>query len=382
MQWGQLNSCGQGALRRDSRIVMNVFRVGLKHLQARNHMPNVTIATMFVGLFLMLPAAFCQSPQGGSLSSSGEIRLNVVVTPKGGDPVAELREQDFTLLDNKVAKPISGFRALSAGQEPIRVLLLIDAVNISYQNIAYERDQMIKFLRANGGHLALPTTLVVFKDTGTQIQQGFSQDGNALADDLNKYGIGLREIRRSTGIYGADERFQLSMNTLARLAEQEASVPGRKLLLWASPGWPILSGPGIQLSASQQERLFSTIVDISTKLRQADITLYSLDSLGVAENLGRVNYYKEFIKGVSKPNQVLVGDLSLQVLAVQSGGLALNSSDVPALLNKCIADTSAYYQFTFHADRADQRNEYHHLEVHLATPGLVARTRDGYYAQP
>ena len=343
---------------------------------------NLRYSLTLVAPLVLLSAAFCQQPLAGSLSSTGEIRLNVVVSPKNGEPVSGLTQQDFTLFDNKVQKPITGFRAMSAGQEPTRVILLIDAVNISYQNMAYERDEMIRFLRSNGGHLALPTAIAVFKDTGTQIQQGFSQDGNALADDLNNKQIGLRTIPRSTGFYGAGERFQLSMSTLSRLAEQEAAVPGRKLILWASPGWPLLSGPGIQLQASQQAQLFQTIVDLSTRLRQANITLYSIDSLGVSEPLGRVDFYQSFTKGVSKPSQVSVGNLSLQTLAVQSGGLALNSSDIPALLNKCIADTSAYYQVSFATQRADDRNEYHHVEIKLSNPGLVARTRDGYYAQP
>jgi hypothetical protein len=32
-----------------------------------------------------------------------------------------------------------------------------------------------------------------------------------------------------------------------------------------------------------------------------------------------------------------------------------------------------------HADHAD---EYHHIEVQVAKPGLTARTRQGYYQQP
>jgi VWFA-related protein len=333
---------------------------------------------------LLVSTAFCQQPAAGSLSTSGRIELNVVVTGKaGGDPIANLPQQDFTLLDNKVARPLEGFHAVASDQQqPTQVILLLDAVNISYQNLAYERDEISKFLRADGGKLVLPTTLAIFKDTGTQVQQGVSRDGNALSEDLNKYVIGLRDIRRSSGVYGAGERLQLSISTLQRLAEQEAAVPGRKLILWVSPGWPLLSGPGIQLSSADQQRLFSTIVALSTKLRQANITLYSVDSLGVAEPLERVDYYQQFTKGVAKPKQTFIGNLGLQVLAVQSGGLALNSSDVPASLSKCIADTAAYYQITFDTQRADQPDEYHHLEIRLGKPDLVARTRDGYYAQP
>jgi VWFA-related protein len=94
-------------------------------------------------------------------------------------------------------------------------------------------------------------------------------------------------------------------------------------------------------------------------------------------------YYQDFLKGVSKSSQVNVGDLSLQVLAVQSGGLALASSnDIVSLLDKCQADTEAYYELSFVPAVADHRDEYHNLLVQVAKPGLTARTRTGYYAEP
>ena len=351
------------------------------------------IQSLFLAPLFLLTAAFGQQPQPGgapeSLSSaanaqtgSREIHLNVVVSPKGGDPVAGLQQQDFTLFDNKIAKPFNSFRALSQGQEPTRVIILIDAVNINFQNVAYERQELDKFLRSDGGHLTLPTSLAIFKDTETDVQKGFSLDGNALAGDLDQAVIGLRDLRRNTGIYGADERFQLSLKTLEQLTSSLGAIPGRKLLLWASPGWPLLTGPRIQLDRKQEDGLYATIAELSTRLREANITLYSIDSLGVSEGLGRVNYYQEFTKGVSKPGQVQLGNLALQVLAVQSGGLALNSSDIGALFRKCIADTRSYYQLSFSSQPADSRNEYHHIEVKLSRPDLVARTRDGYYAQP
>lgn len=71
------------------------------------------------------------------------------------------------------------------------------------------------------------------------------------------------------------------------------------------------------------------------------------------------------------------------MIATQSGGLALDfNNDVAALLQKCLADTQAYYEISFDTPAADQQDEYHHLEFKLAKPGLTARTRQGYYAQP
>jgi hypothetical protein len=105
--------------------------------------------------------------------------------------------------------------------------------------------------------------------------------------------------------------------------------------------------------------------------------------LGTTDIGGRTFYWQDFTKGVNKPSQAQAGSLGLGVLATQSGGLALNSSnDVAAQLQKCLADTGVYYELSFDPPPAHQRDEFHHLEVKVAKSGLTARTRQGYYSQP
>ena len=316
-------------------------------------------------------------------AAASKIDLDVVVTTKSGAaPVADLQEKDFTILDNKTPRHITSFRAEGGRQAPIHVILVMDAVNVPYENIAYSRAQIDKFLRANGGRLAYPTELAFFIDNGVQVQQAFSTDGNELSTALDQYAVGLRDIRRSSQFQLSD-RFQLSINALRSLAGSEAKLPGRKMILWISPGWPLLSGPGVYLDAKQQSQIFATVVDFSTQLRESGMTLYSINPIGAAEGVGRTFYYQDFLKGVGKPGQVAIGDLSLQVLATQSGGLALfGSNNIISMLQKCVADAQAYYELSFDPPPADHRDEYHHIEVQVAKPGLTARTRDGYYSQP
>lgn len=335
-----------------------------------------------IGFLLLTPVLFAQQNTQPISAPPSRIDLDVVVTSKSGPAVAGLQQQDFTVFDNKAGQRITSFQARNGRQDPIHIILVIDAVNTTYQTIAFERGQIDKFLRANGGRLAQPMTLAFFTDKGTQLAEGFSSDGNGLSESFDHYDVALRQIRRSSQ-YEANDRFQLSMTAVRELVEQAAKLPGRKMIFWVSPGWPILSGPHIDLSYEQQNQIFSSVVGLSTELRQARITLYSVDPLGTNEGVGRTLYYQDFLKGVSKQSQVNVGDLSLQVLAVQSGGLALAANnDVSQLLEKCMADTEAYYELSFVPASADHRDEYHNILVQVAKPGLTARTRTGYYAQP
>jgi hypothetical protein len=120
-------------------------------------------------LFLLVSSlALCQTPAANPsqtpgatppvVADDGRIYLDVVVDSKGGTPNAELQQRDFTLLDNKTQQPITSFRALGGASAPVKVVLMVDAVNTTYQVIAYERQQIDGFLKANGGHLAHPAT--------------------------------------------------------------------------------------------------------------------------------------------------------------------------------------------------------------------------------
>jgi VWFA-related protein len=315
--------------------------------------------------------------------TANQILLDVVVSPKSGPPVADLQQRDFTLLDNKAPQTITSFKAIPGREAPADVLIVIDAVNVDYRVLSFQRAQISKFLRAEGGHLAYPIALAVFTDKGAQIVGNFSSDGNELSATLDREDIGLRDIGRSGGFYGAGERLQLSLQAFRQLTASEARNTGRKIMLWVSPGWPLLSGARIEIDAKQQAQIFTDIVGLNTQLLRAGVTVYDVNPLGSNEALMRTSYYQEFVKGVSKPSQAAAGNLGLQVLAVQSGGLVLDhNNDVSALLQKCLSDVAPYYEISFAAGPAERPDEYHQLEVKIAKPGLNARTRQGYYAQP
>jgi VWFA-related protein len=313
--------------------------------------------------------------------SSRSVQLDVVVAAKSGPPVAGLEQRDFTLLENKSVQPITSFKAVSIGQEPVEVILLLDAVNAEFDVQASERNKVQDYLRANGGRLTYPTTIAVLTDQGTQIQKNLSGDGNELSGVLDQYTIARREITRGTQ-WGAYDRLQISLSAIRDLTGYAATLPGRKIILWISPGWPMF-GNSNNLDSQERRQIFDNVVSFSTQLRQAKATLYNLNPLGAGEPLFRADYYQIFLKGVSTPNQVDIGDLGLQVLAIQSGGLALEANtDVAGMIKRCLEDAASWYEITFDAPVAEQPNEYHHVQIRLDKPGLTARTRDGYYAQP
>jgi VWFA-related protein len=352
------------------------------------------------GMFLLCVSCFilqgiAQQPVSSppSPTTANRLVLDVVVTDRADKSVKGLQEKDFVVLDNGHPQKILSFQAAVGGvapaniqpaEPPVKIILLVDEVNTNFNRVAYERDQIKRFLLQNGGKLADPMSLAFFSDAGTEIQENASRDGNALLAAFEQHETALRTNRRSTGFYGAVDRFQLSLTTLQSLTAKEGPLPGRKIVIWISPGWPILSGPNVELSAKQQQSLFASVISLSTALRNARMTIYSVDPLGVDDaGSTRTTYYEEFLKPVTAAKKVQAGNLALQVLVTQTGGLPLRySNDITDQIDRCLADVDTYYTLTVDAAPADQPNAYHALTVKVETPGLTARTRNGYYAQP
>ena len=114
------------------------------------------------------------------------------------------------------------------------------------------------------------------------------------------------------------------------------------------------------------------------------MTIYSIDPVGAdAGARSERFYYKEFLKPVTAAKKAEPGTLALQVLATHSGGLVLSASnDITAQIDQCVSDVDVYYTLTIDTAPAERPDEYHAIDVKVATPGLTARTHSGYYAQP
>jgi VWFA-related protein len=329
------------------------------------------------------------SQTGSTAPAAGNgnaITLDVVVTDKSGAPVAGLQPGDFKLLDKKQAQSIVSVQAangLSATADPpAEAILVVDAVNAGLTTIDSERQMLVRFLQENGGELALPTSLAVLSDQGLTVKNPPTRDGKVLADFINANIPGLRPISADDWD-GNMEREQLSLKALDVFIAHASRGPGRKLLIWLSPGWRLQTSGNWVASPKDQQMLYNKIVTLSTAMRAARVTLYSIDPSGIDSELTFQQIYEAYLKGVDTPKHVDYGYLLLQVLATQTGGKPLIATgDLAKVMDQCMADAKAYYVLTFNPPPAAYPNEYHSIEVQVDKPGLKARTRTGYYARP
>ena len=322
------------------------------------------------------------------VTPAGRMRLDVTVTDAGGKLVPGLGPQDFKVLDDNTARKILSFRSYDGitvkPEPPVEVILVVDTANLPFQQVAFTREEVGKFLRENGGHLAQPVSIMVLSDTGLRVQPRPSVDGNALIGVLNEIKGNIHSINAAEGSEGDLERFQLSVRQLTTIAANEAQKPGRKLLIWVGPGWPMLNSANFRFSERDQMRYFDSIVEISTKLREGRVVVDSAAPAASTMDSGlRTTLYQGFLKGVRTARQADSGNLALKVVATQSGGLVLGpDNDLAGQIDRCVAEANAFYTLSFDPPKASAPNEYHDLKVVVDQSGVTVRTRTGYYGQP
>jgi len=192
------------------------------------------------------------------MSLKGLIRLEVTVRNAAGEAVPGLGQEDFTVLDNGQPESIVAFRHSPApgGPSPnVSVVVLLDTLALPPKLATEERQQVVAFLRADGGRLRWPLTVYTFEGSGFYRTAEASRDGNGLAEavpaDSKRNPLVLQTPAPAFSPYTVDEvrrYFQLSqlnqevsslstgLQALATIAAAEDGVPGRKVLLWVGPG--------------------------------------------------------------------------------------------------------------------------------------------------
>jgi VWFA-related protein len=385
-----LESNSSEALKKGAEFILaqghsNQARELLAQIAQKRNASTRSDASLHARTATMANAAGSGEGSASSKTDAGSRRvtLDVVVSDKSGKPVSGLGSGDFTLLDNGQPNRILSFQAVDGtvqkADPPVEVMLLIDAANVGSQGVVFEREQVERFLRQNDGHLAQPVSIFVLTDRGLSILSSPSADGNALAEKVSKIEHTLR-TNQSAGEWGAVQRFQFSVQTLSAIAQSEAKKPGRKLMLWLGSGWPMFdsSRPPVP-SREQQQQWFDSIVQLSTQLRAARISVYTMLWGAYSPSL----LYQDYLSGVKTADKANTANLTLKVMAVQSGGRVMGpNNDLAEEINSAIADGNAFYTISFDPPPADRANEYHYLKVQIAKPKLTARTTTGYYAQP
>ena len=335
-----------------------------------------------------------------SVVREGLFSINVVVADPAGNPVSDLGPSDFTLLDNgQPAKIRTLHNSLAASEPASELIFVLDAVNLSPQQFTQIESSVAHFLRRNSGRLEAACFLYRLTRDGLFSPSMFTRDGNLLANEVEQHKFPRivwkpGEYDESTLLrpwVGRPQSDSFSVRALGSIAIDQREIPGRKVVVWIGPGWPVNSVARLTPGASVTVYHFGNIVsfddatELSTRLREARITL---DNVNVRPSPDPSFNYHDSLEAPRSQLDMVPAKLALQVIATRTGGLVLEASgnlDRGALdrdIERCVEQERSYYTLSFNPPHTDRMDEFHDLRLQVDRPALTVRAPTGYYNEP
>src|SRR6266478_2061495 len=222
---------------------------------------------------------------------SKRVLVDSVVTDKKGIDVRELTQNDFKVFEDNKEQPVSSFStgadvATQANGQRRYLILFFDNSTMAAPDQIQARNAAAKFIAANAG----PDRLMAVVDFGgsLRIVQNFtanadvlraavsgiknsSVDPNAAPADVpvTVASTGLTSFGSSLGNAAADFGARSMLLAVRSLAKNLRSIPGRKMVVLFSGGFP--------LTQENQSELTATI-DACNK---SNVAVYALDARGL-----------------------------------------------------------------------------------------------------
>jgi VWFA-related protein len=311
----------------------------------------------------------------------GLFSIDLVVTDSAGKPVSHIPPWDFILLDNgRPAKIRTMHNSLEASVPAPELIFVLDAINLSPQQLAQTERAIVHFLRRNSGRHESACFLYRLTRDGLFSSSKPTRDGNLLAKEVEQHksprtvwrsvrNDGPNLLRAWVGP-GSSQPNPLSLRALGSIAIDQREIAGRKVVVWISPGWPV---NGVDIG-------FDGATELSTRLREARITL---DNVNVWPNPDQSFNYHDYLEAPRSQKDMQPAKLALQVIATHAGGRVLDSSgDLDRDIERCVEEERSFYTLTFNPPHTSQMDEFHDLRVQVARPALTVRAPTGYYNEP
>jgi VWFA-related protein len=315
------------------------------------------------------------------------VRVDVTVLGKGDRPVADLKAEDFEILEDGAPQKIQTMQFLRLdGQPPPGDDESLEIRSQEHAEAEAARDDVRVFvLFLDDYHIDhLPVITMPLRrgltDFITRLQP---TDLVAIVDPLTPLSA-LRFTRAKDQLIDVIRQFEGRQNQVfpVRSAAEEAQLQSGDVgRLRSQVTLSALEALAIRLGGLKEGR--KTIIFVS----QGPRTYFSSGSLeddmrGVIQAANRSNVTIHVLdpRGLAGPGSGALDTLFR--LANETGGRTIvRTNDFDAGLREVMADASAYYLLGYAPSRPEQDDgKYHKITVHVKRPGMRILARQGYFA--
>jgi len=371
------------------------------------------------------------------------IQVSVVAHDSHGNPITDLRQEDFRLFDNGQEEKISFFSKDSSevvpesapalppdtwsnvasrkGGTPVNLtVILFDQVNTAAVDQANARNQIIRFLKQMRPQdriaiYALGQNLRILHDFTSDtesllraLERAQARNGRLVPD--NDPGTG--PLGDTTGdadldafLAAADTAFFVqyqiknrvltTTDALEAIAAHVASLPGRKNLLWVSSGFPLLIGydmdsATVQLPGLDRVTFLEEVDRAERALNDANMAVYPVDAHRLTVNLTAITTpyvapsntrVPQVAAPTVTPNRS--GVETMENIAGRTGGVAYHdTNDLSAALRSAMDDSRLVYTLSYMPTHSEWDGKFRKIKVETRRSGAHLRFRNGYFAIP
>jgi VWFA-related protein len=348
-----------------------------------------------VGTFFLESAA--QGQQAPSNPPTIEVTsrlvfLDVTVLDRKGRPVVTgLTRDDFAITEDKRPQSIFSFEAPQAHtvsddnadeRAPLTIFVL-DLLNSSFEDFAYIRFSVHKFLAAQPLLLDSPAEMMVVGNQSLELIQGPTRNTQDLLYALDHL---APVIPYKWAAASFDwERFGQSLDALQQIALQNKGLPVRKNIVWVGHGSPSFSTRGLPapMVHDLQQYMHAT-TNMLVDARVSLFVIYPGLKVGHFVNLsGRspLPISAADAEASFDSDHPFAENINFGVFVNETGGkLFYNRNDVDAEMHQSQQLGSEYYTLTYQPRGGNENGKFRQIRVTLRDPRLRAVTKTGYYA--
>ena len=398
----------------------------LVHVQA-----PLALATITALLAQQAPPPV-QNPPVTFKSATHLVQVSVIAQDGKGQPVSDLRKEDFRVrvngkdqsvkvfsMDSNLALPssdpqksddllpnvFSNRSAVAPGQKSSTTIILFDARNTAWADQAYAKAQVIRYLRTlhPGDHIGL----YLLGKKALRVLHDYTADSTSLLKHLEalKYkelpNLSLKEpdataaLRHDSALLDAllndsptaepidqmANKIRGTLKAIEFIANHLAQTPGRKNLIWVSGGFPLMLDDGWKLVTFVPE-----MNETVRAINDANMAIYPVDARGLISDHSydaTSGGPPPLDSGLSRPIGV-ANQEPMQELASRTGGRAyINTNGLTKAIHDAIDDSLVTYTLGFYPVDDTFDGKFHKIEVDLVDRKDVhLRYRKGFIDLP
>ena len=237
--------------------------------------------------------------------------------------------------------------------------------------MAFARYSLEKWLKSQPDKLDTPTMLVSVSLQKFEVLHDYTQNKEAILQALDHHFAAYPWQAHNYSWIG--ERYATAFFTLRRVAEATSGHIGHKNMIWIGRGFPSISW--VRFSAVDRDNVHNAMQQTINELRDARVTLYTIDPAGVMIDPGRYGSEAALFDPFG-------GEPNFQKIATETGGRNLyGRNDVDAEIGTSIRDGASFYTLTYRPTNAARDvNHFRRIEVSVeGRPDLKVVTRQGYF---